>query len=319
MKTIRMILAALVFAVFVPRPASATFHLMQIEQVIGGVNDLTSVQAIQLRMRSLGQNLVSAARLVVRDAAGANPVVLIDFTSNVANAASGARVLAATSAFSSATNPPLTPDFVLTNPIPASYIAAGSLTYEDDFGTVYWRLSWGGSSYTGPGTGAITNDADGNFDPPYAGPLPSTTAQALLFKFAATAPSTNNANDYALTAGVAAFTNNSGASGSINSLVGVDDGAAKGVVALEPPIPNPVSNSMAYTVVLPQETRVELRLVDIGGRVVRTLVDETMPAGQHHLTWDASSHDATTLSSGVYFLELNAGGARRTQRFVLIH
>ena len=47
------------------------------------------------------------------------------------------------------------------SPIPATYLAAGSLTFEDDFGTILWRLSWGGPAYTGPNTGALTNDADG--------------------------------------------------------------------------------------------------------------------------------------------------------------
>ena len=39
--------------------ANASFHLMQIEQVIGGVNGDRTIQGVQLRMRSIGQNLVS--------------------------------------------------------------------------------------------------------------------------------------------------------------------------------------------------------------------------------------------------------------------
>ncbi len=213
MRTTWIIVAAAVVVLLVPRPAAATFHLMQIEQVMGGVKGNTSIQAIQLRMRDVGQTIESAARLVVRDATGANPVDLIIFPSNVANGAVGATVLSATSGFVNAVNPPLSPDFILTNRIPDSYMAAGTLTYEDDFGTIYWRLSWGGASYTGPGTGSTANDADGNFNPPYPGPLPHTTTQALLFQFAATALSTNNANDYALTPGPATWTNNSGSSG----------------------------------------------------------------------------------------------------------
>ena len=37
-------------------PVQASFHLMQIEQVIGGVNGDTTAQAVQLRMRSFGGN-----------------------------------------------------------------------------------------------------------------------------------------------------------------------------------------------------------------------------------------------------------------------
>ena len=51
-------------------PAFANFHLMQIEQVIGGVNGDTTKQAIQLRMRSAGQSVVSQAQIRAFDAAG---------------------------------------------------------------------------------------------------------------------------------------------------------------------------------------------------------------------------------------------------------
>ena len=51
-------------------PAFATFHLMQIEQVIGGVNGDTSAQAIQLRMRFGGQDLTAGTTIVAVDAIG---------------------------------------------------------------------------------------------------------------------------------------------------------------------------------------------------------------------------------------------------------
>jgi hypothetical protein len=87
------------------------------------------------------------------------------------------------------------------------------MTFETDNGSmIYWRLSWGGAAYTGSNTATTTNDADGNFGPPFPGPLPSTGLQALRFQFAAGALSTNNAADYVITPGAAIFTNNAGAS-----------------------------------------------------------------------------------------------------------
>ena len=57
---------------------------MQISQVIGGVNGDTSAQAIELRMRSPGQNILSLApKLVVVDATGSNPITLITFSADV--------------------------------------------------------------------------------------------------------------------------------------------------------------------------------------------------------------------------------------------
>jgi len=184
---------------------------MQIEQVIGGVNGDAVAQAIQLRMRSNGQNQVSKGRLYAWDAAGENPVLLIDLSTDVSGSSLGSRVLVATAEFSLYTDPPVDADFTLVAPIPPGYLTAGSLTFENDEGTLLvCRLSWGGSGYTGSTTGALTNDNDGEFGPPVATALPSDGLLGLLFQGEADALSTSNAADYALTSGAAVFTNNAG-------------------------------------------------------------------------------------------------------------
>jgi hypothetical protein len=200
-------LAALPFAV------SANHHLMQIEQVIAGVDGNTSQQAVQLRMRSGGQSVMSSGRLRVFDATGSNPVLVIDFASNVANGAAGSRVLLMSSGFDAAQGPAA--DFIMTNLIPPAYLAAGRMTFELDGGTIWWSLCWGGANYTGPTTGDITNDPDGNFGPCFPGPLPSLAGEAVRFTGSAGASSTTNLADYALTAGPATFTNNAGASSAV--------------------------------------------------------------------------------------------------------
>lgn len=196
--------------IFSAAPAAATFHLMQIEQSLGGWCGDVAQQAVQLRMRAGGQNLVSGTLIRVYDAAGANPITLITFPSNVSGSTLGARILVASSTFSTVHG--MTPDFTLTNPIPASYLKAGRLTFEDSFGNILWSLAWGGANYTGLHTGTFDNDADGNFGPAFGGFQPWSTSQALRFTGTASAMSTNNAADFALTAGGAVFTNNAGTS-----------------------------------------------------------------------------------------------------------
>ena len=186
-------------------PLQASFHFMQIEQVIGGIDGDTTAQAVQLRMRSAGQNFVSGAQLIAYDAAGNNPITLITFPSMVTNAAAGDRILITTASFRGREASPIPSDFTMTA-IPASYLAAGRLAYlKPTFqsGGVLWSVSWGGASYTGPNTGLTVNDADGNFAPPFAGALPSSSTVALQFNGAAAAMSTNNAADYALTTAAA--------------------------------------------------------------------------------------------------------------------
>ena len=191
--------------------AQASFHFMQIEAVTAGVYGDREVQAIQLRMRSAGQHLVDRARLIAWDRIGENPVVILDMQTAVANSALGSRVLVATEKLARYTFPAATPDFLLSTPIPEEYLAAGSLTLENDDGTlIVWRLSWGGAAYQGSHSGALTNDADGDFGPAYAGALPTSDLQALLFGGSAQSLSSSNAADYSLTGVAAILTNNAG-------------------------------------------------------------------------------------------------------------
>jgi hypothetical protein len=199
-------------------PAFASFHLMKIEQAIGGVGGDTTQQAVQLRMRAPGQNLVGgAARIRAWDAAGANPVTLIEFPSDVAIGNQGSRILVVTPAFAAAQTA-VTADFTMTGTIPASYLPAGKLTFEDLSGNVYWGLAWGGAAYTGSNTGLTDNDADGIFNPPFWSALPSLGTQGLIFATAdpsGSASSTTNLADYDRTVGAAVLTNNAGASGPV--------------------------------------------------------------------------------------------------------
>lgn len=190
--------------------ASAGFHLMQIEQVIGGVNGDTTAQAIQLRMRSGGQIFLGSTSLRTVDAAGANEVVLDNMDKTLDNGTLGSRVLITTPNFANYTDIPLVSDFTMV-PIPVSYLAAGQITFENSGGTtIYWSLSWGGpSGFTGP-TDGTTNDDDGDFGPAFDGPLPSASLSALQFQGIASAKSKKNVDDYIVTAGASTFTNNAG-------------------------------------------------------------------------------------------------------------
>jgi len=203
--------SAFVAATCISTPAArASFHFMQIEQIIGGVNGDVTAQAIQLRMRFAGQNQVQASRIRVHDATGSNPITIAIFPGPVPNFATGARVLITSTNFANYTNPALVTDKVMDALIPASYLTAGSLTFEDSGGSfIYWRVSWGGASYTGSTIGSTTNDANGDFGK-LTGAMQTSTLQAIRFTGAASAASTTNQADYALTAGAATFNNNAG-------------------------------------------------------------------------------------------------------------
>ena len=79
--------------------------------------------------------------------------------------------------------------------------------------------------------------------------------------------------------------------------------------------PNPFNPITTIRFDIPVETyhNTSLRIYDITGRVVETLVNEKLEPGQHEIQWNASQH-----SSGVYFLRMNAISFIKTQKMILL-
>ena len=84
---------------------------------------------------------------------------------------------------------------------------------------------------------------------------------------------------------------------------------------LFPSFPNPFNPSTTIQFNIPVETRFisSLRIFDITARVVETLLNEKLIAGEHEVVWDASG-----FSSGIYFLRLQSGSNFQTQKLILL-
>jgi len=86
--------------------------------------------------------------------------------------------------------------------------------------------------------------------------------------------------------------------------------------------PNPFSSATAFTFRVPEgagrETPVRLRVFDINGRLVRTLVDGPLAAGSHRAQFDGRREDGTRLGAGIYFYRLDLGGLTRSRKMVLV-
>ena len=76
--------------------------------------------------------------------------------------------------------------------------------------------------------------------------------------------------------------------------------------------PNPFNPTTMISYVLQSSTHVLLTITDVLGRKVGTLVDEEKSVGVHVLSWNASG-----LPSGVYFLQMRAGGFVETRKLLL--
>ncbi len=82
---------------------------------------------------------------------------------------------------------------------------------------------------------------------------------------------------------------------------------------LSPAYPNPFNPSTRFSFGIPQDGPVSLRVVDLAGRTIQTLVDDALPAGQYTFTWDAAGQP-----SGVYFIVGEFHGNIQTQKLLLI-
>ncbi len=76
--------------------------------------------------------------------------------------------------------------------------------------------------------------------------------------------------------------------------------------------PNPFNPSTSLTYDLPENAFVSLKIYNVTGREVATLADGQRLAGTHTLSWDASS-----LPSGVYFAQIQAGEYHSVQKLLL--
>ena len=73
--------------------------------------------------------------------------------------------------------------------------------------------------------------------------------------------------------------------------------------------PNPFSHGtdISFGVPKAEPVRVILMVYDLHGRVVKTLVDGTLPPGRHTASWDGRQNEGGPAAAGIYFLQINAG------------
>ena len=95
--------------------------------------------------------------------------------------------------------------------------------------------------------------------------------------------------------------------------------AAAAGFALDAPRPNPFSQSASIAFTLPRPTDATVRVVDVGGRVVRTIAKgKAFPTGRHQVEWDGLDEGGRAASNGVYFVTLVSGKLAANRRVVIL-
>ncbi len=112
------------------------------------------------------------------------------------------------------------------------------------------------------------------------------------------------------------------------AVAGMSTRVNRTVLGVKPPIPglpenfnltqnypNPFNPSTLIQYALPDQSAVSLKIYNLLGQEVATLVDDTRPAGFHAVRWNGTNQSGHTVASGLYFYRMEARSTSSTNAF----
>jgi hypothetical protein len=99
-----------------------------------------------------------------------------------------------------------------------------------------------------------------------------------------------------------------------------DDGAAAlpRVTQLLPNIPNPFNPSTRIVFTVATAGRVEVDVLTVAGRRLRSLLHDVRTAGLHEVIWDGNDDSGTRAASGIYYVRLRSAGTTAQRPIVMV-
>ena len=82
--------------------------------------------------------------------------------------------------------------------------------------------------------------------------------------------------------------------------------------------PNPFNPDTKIEFSVPKKGDVSLKIYNIKGQLVRTLVDEKLDAGKHSVIWWGKSDKGKDVGTGIYFYKIKAGDNTEIKRMLLL-
>ena len=87
---------------------------------------------------------------------------------------------------------------------------------------------------------------------------------------------------------------------------------------LDPCRPNPFNPHTSVSYRLAEAGEVSLRIYDVSGRLVTTLVEGRKEAGQHEVSWDGLNADGNEVASAVYYVRFETAGFSQVRTMTLL-
>lgn len=104
----------------------------------------------------------------------------------------------------------------------------------------------------------------------------------------------------------------------IATFVAETENQVPGSFALEQNYPNPFNPATTIQIKLPVQSEVTLAIYNLNGQLVRTLVQENLPAGNHSFLWDGRNERGSEVASGLYVSRLKAGQFTQHRKMLLM-
>lgn len=106
-----------------------------------------------------------------------------------------------------------------------------------------------------------------------------------------------------------------------NAVVGINQTSTEvpGTFEMSQNYPNPFNPTTKIDFAIPKTTNVTLKIYDISGREIKTLINnETIFTGKYTVDWNSTANSGAIVSSGVYFYRIISGGQAITKKMMLI-
>ena len=87
---------------------------------------------------------------------------------------------------------------------------------------------------------------------------------------------------------------------------------------LLPAMPNPFTNMTRIRLHLATSGHVTLKVYNVSGQLVKTLVDDSMKPGKYTLNWACDNNAGRRVAPGAYFYRMVAPGYEKTRKVVLL-
>jgi len=82
--------------------------------------------------------------------------------------------------------------------------------------------------------------------------------------------------------------------------------------------PNPVYQSAIISYSIQQDSKVSIKIYDVNGRQVKTLVNKEELAGTRQVQWNVTDEKGNTVPAGIYFLKVQAGNYSETKKLNVV-